>query len=88
MLCISLSSSNPGALVGALAGPDGCPIDAYIALTPAEFNTYMVSPFKLGSDEAGAISVAVLGIWAIGFGIRMAIRAIRDTGPVGGNPDE
>lgn len=80
MLCITVVS---GVLMGAVPGPDGCAPDSYIALSPVEFDHYMVSPFKLDVDEAGAICGAVLGVWALGFGIRAAIRALRDPGVAG-----
>jgi hypothetical protein len=46
----------------------------------------MVSPFQLSLVEAGAFVTAILGVWAVGYGFRMVIRAIRDSdgsGPTG-----
>ena len=85
MLCLNLSS---GTAAGFQSGPDGCPNDSWIALSPAEFNHYMVSPFKLDLDEAGAICGAVLLVWALAFGLRMAIRALRDAGATAHNDSD
>lgn len=77
MLCIQ--STPTGVLSGVVPGPDGCPGDAFIALSPVEFDHYMVSPFKLTLEDAGLISGAVLLLWSVGFGFRTLIRALRDT---------
>lgn len=77
MLCII--STSGGVLSGSVPGPDGCPSDSYIALTVAEFDHFMVSPFKLDMQDAGLISGAVLLLWSVGFGFRTLIRALRDT---------
>jgi len=54
-----------------------CAASQYMLLTPAEFTQHTVSPFKLSLAEAGSISSAVLLIWALGFGIRMAVKAMK-----------
>lgn len=37
-------------------------------------------PFTLTPDEAGQIGAAILLVWALGYGIRSVIRAIRIDG--------
>lgn len=39
-----------------------------------------VPPFTLSLEEGAAISGAVLLVWAVGFGIRAAIRAMNTDG--------
>ena len=85
MLCLSLSA---GTVSGFQSGPDGCPNDSWVALSPVEFNHYMVSPFRLELEDAGAICGAILMVWAVAFGFRMAIRAVRDSGPSVGAGDD
>lgn len=77
MICIH--SSPTGVLSGVVPGPDGCPGDAYVALSPVEFDHYMVSPFKLSMGDAGLISSAVVLLWAVGFGFRVLIRVLRES---------
>lgn len=68
-----------GTYAGLTVGDEGavCATGQYVVLTPAELDQYTTSPFQLSLAEAGAISSAVLLIWALGFGIRMAVRAMR-----------
>ncbi len=75
MLCLSVSGSS---VVVDSVGADTCPAGDYVAFTQAEVNDYLVSPFKLTLDEGAAISTAVIAIWALGYGIRMAIRTLRE----------
>lgn len=82
MLCLSVSA---GVVSGVPAGPDGCPVDSYIALSSSEFEHYMVSPFKLSMGDASLVSSAVLVVWAVGFGFRMLLRTLADSSPAGGS---
>lgn len=34
-------------------------------------------PLQLDTADGAAIAAAVLGVWSVGFGIRMLIRAVR-----------
>ncbi len=81
------TGTTRGTYSGLTVGAEGatCTAVQYVVLTPAELNQYMVSPFQLSLSEAGAISTAVLLVWAVGFGFRMLIRSLRETG---GNPSD
>lgn len=69
--------------VVALLPPSGpCTGAQLVAMTSAEFSQHTASPFNLDPAEAAPIAGAVLGVWAVGFGIRSAIRALRSS------PDE
>lgn len=59
-----------------------CPSGTYVVLTQAELDQYVSSPWKLDLSEAGPIIGAVLLLWAVGYGFRMAIRAVRDVSAV------
>lgn len=85
MLCLSLSA---GTVSGFQSGPDGCPNGSWIALTPDEFSHYMVSPFKLSMEEGAAISGAILSVWAVAYGIKSIIRAVRENSAVGSGSGE
>lgn len=56
-----------------------CPVGQYVVMTQAEANAAAASPFNLTLAEAGPISGAILALWALGFGIRMLIRTIRES---------
>lgn len=71
----SARSSFPVVLVGAEGA--SCAESDYVVLTAAELTQYTSSPFRLSLSEAGAISSAVLLIWALGFGIRMALKSLK-----------
>lgn len=64
-----------GLVVGAEGA--GCTGSQYVVVTQAEFDAATVSPFRLSLDEAGAISAAILGVWAIGWAIRTLVRVLR-----------
>jgi hypothetical protein len=64
---------------GLTVGPEGatsCSAVQYMVLGQAEYENAIASPFRLTLAEAGAISSAILLVWAVGFGIRWAIRAM------------
>ena len=82
------TGTTRGTYAGLTVGAEGatCTTAQYAVLSTAELNQYMVSPFQLSLVEAGAFVTAILGVWAVGYGFRMVIRAIRDSdgsGPTG-----
>jgi hypothetical protein len=54
-----------------------CAPGQYAALTVAELDLHAQGPFNLSLADAGSIASAVVLVWALGFGIRMVIRALR-----------
>jgi len=62
-------------------GADGasCPVSSYVVLTPSEFDNATASPFRLTLAEAGAISTAIVSVWALAWAVRSLVRVIRDT---------
>ncbi len=58
--------------------PAQCAVNQYVLLTHGEIQNS--NPFNLPMEAASPIAAAVLGVWAVAFGIRMAIRAVRDSG--------
>lgn len=73
------TGTTRGTYAGLTVGAEGatCTAVQYVVLTPAELNQYTTSPFQLSLSEAGAISGAILALWALGFGIRQIVRAMR-----------
>ena len=69
---------------GVQLGPDvaECLPNELAFLSYAEIGNITENPFRMGLQDAGAISTAILLIWALGFGIRQIIRVISagDTG--------
>lgn len=41
---------------------------------------YQPSPFALTLPEAQSIGLAILGVWAVAFGIRVLARLVRELG--------
>lgn len=76
MLCIGISR---GSMFVSTVGTDSCAPGEYVAFTQDEVSQYLASPFNLTVDQGGAVAAAVLGVWAIGYGIRMVIRTVRHT---------
>lgn len=72
---------------GIALGSEGvaCTGTQYVVMNQAEFDQATVSPFRLSMAEASALSSAVLLVWAVAWGIRTAVRVIRDSDPA---PDE
>jgi hypothetical protein len=72
---------------GLTVGGDGetCVTGQYIVLTSVELDQYTASPFRLSLSEAGQIVTAILLLWSLGYGIRMAIRALKSDQPT---PDD
>jgi hypothetical protein len=68
-------ASFEGLTVGA-EGATSCTVAQYVVLGQSEYENAIASPFRLSLAEAGAISSAILLVWAVGFGIRMFIRAV------------
>jgi hypothetical protein len=73
------TGTTRGTYSGLTVGAEGatCTAVQYVVLTPAELNQYTTSPFQLSLSEAGSIVSAILAVWALGFGIRMLVRAMR-----------
>ena len=75
------TGTTRGTYAGLTVGVEGatCTTAQYAVLSAAELDSYLVSPFKLSLAEAGAVVTAVLGVWAVGYGFRAIVRAIRET---------
>lgn len=73
------AGATRGTYSGLTVGAEGavCTVGQYAVLTPAELDQYTTSPFQLSLSEAGLIVPAILVVWALGFGIRMMVRALR-----------
>lgn len=63
-------------------GVTSCPVGQYVVLQQSEYDNAIASPFRLTIAEGGAIAGAILALWAVGFGIRWAIRAMHSPDPV------
>lgn len=55
-----------------------CTSAQLVVMTQQEFDYATVSPFRLDMAAAGQISVAIMGVWAVGFAFRALIRMLRD----------
>lgn len=68
---------------GIALGSEGvaCTGSQYVVMTQAEFDQATVSPFRLSVADASLLSGAVLLIWALAWGFRMAIRVVREADP-------
>lgn len=62
-------------------GATSCSVGQYIVLQQSEYENAIASPFRLTLAEGGAIAGAILLVWALGFGIRWAARAIQTSDP-------
>jgi hypothetical protein len=73
------AGTTRGTYAGLTVGAEGatCTAVQYVVLTPAELSQYTSSPFQMTLAESGAISSAILAVWALGFGVRMIVRAMR-----------
>jgi len=72
MLCASLSGSS---LVVSPAGTV-CAAGDLVVLTSAEANQLFNSPFALDPVQGAEVAIAVLSVWAVGWGFRMLIRTL------------
>lgn len=73
------TGTTRGTYSGLTVGAEGavCTTVQYVVMTQPEFVQATTSPFNLSLVEAGAISSAILLVWATGFAIRMAVKAIK-----------
>ena len=55
-----------------------CATSQYVVLDQAEVDHYLVSPFKLTLEEAGMVSLAVAGVWMVGWVFRVLIGMLRE----------
>lgn len=47
------------------------------SVTPCVINhTVEIPPFQLSAEEGAIVAAAIVGVWAIGWAIRMIIRAL------------
>lgn len=79
------TGTTRGSYTGLTVGPDGvtsCTAAQLIVFTQSEYENAVASPFRLTLAEAGAISSAILLVWALGFSIRWAIRAMQSPDPL------
>jgi hypothetical protein len=78
------TGTTRGTYTGLTVGPEGvttCTAAQYVVLTNQEFQRSVSSPFHLTLAEGGAISGAILLVWAAGWGIRQLTRALRTPEP-------
>lgn len=75
------SGSSLVQIDGIVIAADGvtCTASQLVVMTQQEFDYATVSPFRLDMLAAGQISVAILGLWAVGFAVRALIRLLRDS---------
>jgi len=55
-----------------------CTASHLVLLDDAELSHYLASPFKLTADEAGAVALAVAGVWMVGWVFRVLIGMLRE----------
>lgn len=78
------TGSTRGSYTALTVGSEGaasCGVGQYIVLQQSEYENAIASPFRLTLEEGGAIAGAILLVWALGFGIRWAARAIQTPDP-------
>lgn len=61
---------------GVLMLSNADPCTTLVVLTPAEYGAMSLAPFQLDTQAAGEIALAILVVWAVGWGFRMLIRAL------------
>lgn len=74
------SASSVVALEVVSLQPPGavCTATQLVLLDEVELSHYLASPFKLTPDEAGAVALAVAGVWMVGWIFRVLIGMLRD----------
>lgn len=78
------TGTQRGTYTGLTVGPEGvatCTAAQYIVMTNAEFQLATSSPFRLTLAEGGAISGAILLVWAGGWAFRQLVRLLRTPEP-------
>lgn len=58
------------------------PCTGFVLLNPTEYSAWLVSPLNLSAADGLTLSVAILGVWAIAWGIRALARALNTDGEV------
>lgn len=58
-----------------------CAPGELVVVSQLELDQYTASPFRLTLAEGGALATAIVLVWAVGFGVRMAARAINTADP-------
>lgn len=71
-LCVVVDT----AASGVLRATDTVPCLSFVALTVDEYASLNNSPLNLSAGDGFALSVAVIGVWAAGFAVRAAVRAL------------
>lgn len=61
------------------ADTTSCTSAQLVVMTQAELDQYVASPFRLSVAEGGAISGAILLLWALAFGVRQIVRMLRES---------
>ncbi|MEO8023866.1 hypothetical protein [Polaromonas sp.] len=56
--------------------PDPLVIDCSSACTVTVVHELSLPPLQLDLEQGGAIAAAVIGVWVLGWGIRMLIRSM------------
>lgn len=56
-----------------------CTESQIVLLYPDEYARLANSPWNLSVADGSAIGASILAVWAVGFGIRWAVRALRVT---------
>lgn len=57
-------------------------IDCAAACTVTVVHELVFPPFQLTTEEAGMLALAIVGVWTVGWGVRMAMKAMRAGGDV------
>lgn len=70
-----------GTYAGLTIGADttACTASQLVVMTQNELDNYVASPFRLSVAEGGAISGAILLLWALAFGVRQIVRMLRES---------
>lgn len=78
------TGNSRGTYTSLTVGPEGvasCAAAQYVVMTDAEFQRATASPFRLTLAEGGAISGAILLVWASGWAFAQLQRALRTPEP-------
>lgn len=72
--CVTVSQING---VDVIVPSHANPCTTALLLTPSEFAHIAQNPFVLSIEDGALISAAIVGIWAIAWGIKAAILVLR-----------
>lgn len=76
MFCADVVTAN-GVSTLAINSNTPCQVGQVVLLNAAEYDDYVFSPLKISPADGAAIGGAILMVWAVGFSIRWAVRALR-----------